>query len=170
MTLALPKSMNPDEMQSIIEQLKQFRQKLYTSIPYRADATIELLDALSSNTTAKSVVELSLNPCFRRNYKSVYNVIEQFYEPSHSEPDNEERQTHEQQLMRLIGSYLPEPQHQRFWLLGVDVTSAPRPFAYTLEDRGYVYYPNPVAGNKPVTIGHQYSALVLFPHKQHADF
>lgn len=169
MTLALPKSMNTDEMQSTIEQLKQFRQQLYTSIPYRADATMEVLDALSSNANAQSVVELSLNPSFRRNYKSVYDVIEHFFEPSHSEPNTEERQIHEQQLMRLISSYLPEPQHQRFWLLGVDVTSAPRPFAYTLEDRGYVYYPNAVAGNKPVTIGHQYSALVLFPHKQHTS-
>ena len=55
-------SLNPDEMQATIEQLKQFRQQLYTSIPYRADATMDLLDALSSNTTAHSVVELSLNP------------------------------------------------------------------------------------------------------------
>ena len=166
MTLALPNSMNPDEMQATIEQLKQFRQQFYNSIPYRTDAIMELLDALSSNTNAKSVVELSLNPRFRRNYKSVYDSIQHFHQPSHSEPNDEERRIHEQKLMRLIGSYLPEPQHQRFWLLGVDVTSAPRCFAYTLEDRGYVYYPNAVAGNKPVTIGHQYSALVLFPQKQ----
>ena len=159
---------NPDEMQATIEQLKQFRQQLYTSIPYRADATMDLLDALSSNTTAHSVVELSLNPHFRRNYKSVYDSIQHFHQPGHAEPTAEGRQIHEQQLMRLIGSYLPEPQQQRFWLLGIDVTSAPRRFAYTLEDRGYVYYPNAVAGNKPVTIGHQYSALVLFPEKQQA--
>jgi hypothetical protein len=103
--------MNPDEMQSTIEQLKQFRQKLYTSIPYGADATIELLDALSSNTNAKSVVELSLNPCFRRNYKSIYDSIQHFHQTSHSEPTAEERRIHEQKLMRLISSYLPEPQH-----------------------------------------------------------
>ncbi len=158
---------NPDEMQATTEQLKQFRQRLYTSIPYRTDATMDLLDALSSNTTAQSVVELSLNPHFRRNYNSVYDSIQHFHQPSHADTTAEERQMHEQQLMRLIGSYLP--QQQRFWLLGVDVTSAPRRFAYTLEDRGYVYYPNAVAGNKPVTIGHQYSALVLFPEKQQAS-
>jgi hypothetical protein len=156
-------------MQTTIEQLKQFRQQLYTSIPYRADATMDLLDALSSNTTAHSVVELSLNPHFRRNYKSVYDSIQHFHQPGHAKLIAEGRQIHEQQLMRLIGSYLPEPQQQRFWLLGIDVTSAPRRFAYTLEDRGYVYYPNAVAGNKPVTIGHQYSALVLFPQKQQAS-
>jgi hypothetical protein len=160
---------NPDEMQATIKQLKQFRQQLYTSIPYRTDATMDLLDALSSNTTAHSVVELSLNHCFRRNYKSVYDGIQHFHQPGHAEPTAEGGRIHEQQLMQLIGSYLPEPQQQRFWLLGVDVTSAPRRFAYTLEDRGYVYYPNAVAGNKPVTIGHQYSALVLFPEKQQAS-
>jgi hypothetical protein len=52
------------------------------------------------------------------------------------------------------------------WLFGVDVTSQPRPFARILQDRGYVYYPNAVAGNKPVTIGHQYSTVVLLPEKE----
>ena len=65
--------------------------------------------------------------------------------------------------MQLIGSYLPTPQQQKYWLIGVDVTPAPRGFADTLTDRSYVYHPNTIASNKPVTIGHQYSALVLFP-------
>jgi hypothetical protein len=71
--------------------------------------------------------------------------------------------------MQLIASYLPTPQHQKYWLIGVDVTPAPRCFADTLTDRSYVYYPNTIASNKPVTIGHQYSALVLFPEKQQAS-
>lgn len=35
-----------------------------------------------------------------------------------------------------------------------------------LEDRSYVYYPNPVARNKPVTIGHEYSTLALLLPKE----
>lgn len=162
-------SQNPDEIQVSLEQLRRFRRQLYSSLEYRADAIMDLLDALSSNTTAKSAVELSLNPLFRRGYGSVYDGIQQFSLSAGVEPKAEERRVQEQQLMQLISSYLPAPQQQKYWLLGVDVTPAPRRFADTLEDRSYVYQPNALASNKPVTIGHQYSALALFPQKQQAS-
>ena len=158
-------SQNPDEIQIALEQLKQFRQQLYSSFEYRADAIMDLLDALSSNTRAKSTVELSLNPLFRRNYGSIYDGIQEFSQPDSAETTIGEKCAHEHQLMQLICSYLPVPKHQKYWLLGVDVTPAPRRFAHTLEDRSYVYQPNTIASSKPVTIGHQYSALVLFPEK-----
>ncbi len=156
-------SQNPDEMQATLEQLKQFRQQLYASFPYRSDGIMDLLDALCSNSTAQSVVELSLNPVFRRSYNSVYDGIQHI--PNSAETTVGEGISQEQQLIRLISAYLPSPKQRKFWLFGVDVTPAPRRFAHTLEDRGYVYQPNAVAGNKPVTIGHQYSAVVLFPEK-----
>ena len=159
-------SQEPDKVQVAREQLNQFRQQLYSSLAHRGDTIMDLLDALSSNTTAKSAVELSLNPLFRRNYGSVYDGIQQFSRSVGVETAVEERRAQEQQLMQLIGSYLPTPQQQKYWLLGVDVTPAPRRFAHTLADRGYVYQPNTIDSNKPVTIGHQYSALVLFPEKQ----
>ncbi len=162
-------SQNPDDMQAASEQLKQFRQQLYSDLPYRRDTIMDLLDALSSNTTAKSAAELSLNPLFRRGYGSVYAGIQHFFQSVGVETTAEERRAQEQQLMQLIGSYLPGPQQQKYWLFGVDVTPAPRGFAATLEDQGYVYYPNSIASNKPVTIGHQYSALVLFPEKLQAS-
>ena len=71
-------SQNPDEMQVALEQLKHFRQQLHSSLAYRGDTIMDPLDALSSNTTAKSMVELSLNPLFRRGYGSVYDGIQQF--------------------------------------------------------------------------------------------
>jgi hypothetical protein len=69
-------------------------------------------------------------------------------------------------LAELLSPYLPAPNKRSFWLMGVDVTSQPRRFAQTVEDRGFVYQPNLVAGNKPVTIGHQYSTLALLPEKE----
>ena len=129
-------SQNPDEMQVALEQLKHFRQQLYSSLAYRSDTIMDLLDALSSNTTAKSAVELSLNPLFRRGYGSIYDGIHQFSVGVESVVD--ERRVQEQQLMQLIASYLPTPKHQRYWLIGVDVTPAPRGFADTLTDRSYV--------------------------------
>ena len=74
----------------------------------------------------------------------------------------------EHKLLSAIVPYLPSPQKPAFWLFGVDVTSQPRQFARTLEDRGFVYHPNAIKGNKPVTIGHEYSLLAYFPEKKEA--
>jgi hypothetical protein len=69
-------------------------------------------------------------------------------------------------LAGLLAPYLPRPQVRPFWLLGVDVTPQPRPFAPTLRDRGMVYQPNQVKGNKPVTVGHQYASVALLPEAE----
>jgi hypothetical protein len=158
------------EVQLMLTQLEQFRNELYTWFPHRADALMDLLDALSSNTTARSVVELSLNPCFRRQYGSLHDGIEQLFSMPQGQtclPERPREQENEA-LLRLLVSFLPAPQ-QRFRLLGIDVTSASRPFAKTLSDRTFVYQPNPVKGVKPITIGHQYSVLAVLPEHVHPD-
>jgi hypothetical protein len=109
---------------------------------------MELVDALCSTTSARSVVELSLAPCFRRSYSTLYKALDEW-------------RWDELHLARLLSPFLPPPTVRSFWLLGVDVTPQPRPFAHTLVDRSMVYQPNPVAGNIPVTIGHQYSTVAL---------
>ena len=128
--------------------MKQFRQELYQTFNNRADTLMELVDALCSNPTARSVVEYSLTPCFRRTYTGLYKAVA-------------ECRWGEQQVARLMAPYLPRPRQRSFWLLGVDVTPQSRPYAHTLADQGMVYQPNPVKGNKPVTIGHQYSTVAL---------
>lgn len=152
----------------VAAQLEQFRRELYASVPRRADAFMEVVDALSSNTAGRSVVELSLNPCFRHAYSSVYDAIDYFVKAvANPQQAEDARNLREQQITRLIVPYVPVPRQCGFWLLGIDVTPAPRPFAHTLQDRGFVYQPNCIRGNRPVTIGHQYSALVAFPEKAH---
>jgi hypothetical protein len=157
------------EIQKSISRLKQFRQELYDSFDYRADALMELIDALSSTTNARSVVELSLSLFFRREYSSVHDAIAHLFQLSESGKADEERRAWEQKWVQLIASYLPEPQKREFWLFGTDVVPIPRPFAPTLADRTFVYQPNTLRGNKPVTIGHAYSHLVFFPEKINAD-
>jgi hypothetical protein len=153
-----------------ISQLEQFRQELYAAFNLRRDALMELIDALSSTPNAHSVVELSLSPFFRRGYSSVSDAIAHFFRPSEPEKTDEERRAWEKKWVRLVASYLPEPQQRKFWLFGTDVVPIPRVFAQTLADRTFVYQPNTVVkGNKPVTIGHQYSHLVFFPEKVDAD-
>jgi len=152
-----------------ISQLPQFREELYLLLPLRRDAALDLLDALSGSPNAHSPVELSLSPLFRRGYGSVRDAIVHFFQASSPEQASAERRAWEKALARLIGRYLPPPQRRPFWLLGTDVVPIPRPFAQTLEDRSYVYQPNLVAGNKPVTIGHRYSVTAFLPEREHPD-
>ncbi|NEQ54479.1 MAG: hypothetical protein F6K11_30835 [Leptolyngbya sp. SIO3F4] len=58
-----------------INQLSQFRAQVYASFNQRSDSLMDLLDALCGNTHARSVVELSLNLLFRREYGSLYAAI-----------------------------------------------------------------------------------------------
>jgi hypothetical protein len=133
--------------------LVQFRHRLYQNFTNRADTLMELVDALCSTGNARSVVEYSLAPCFRRTYSTLYKALAHWtWDEGH--------------LARLLSPFLPRPRERYFWLLGVDVTPQPRPFAQTLADRTMVYQPNPVAGTTPVTIGHQYSTVALLPETE----
>lgn len=101
-----------------VARLQQFRQNLYNFFPHRADAVMELIDALASNTSARSVVELSLSPLFRREYSSVYDAIEHFFVPSQPEKAAQERREHEQALLGLIVPFLPPRSSAGFGCLG----------------------------------------------------
>jgi hypothetical protein len=118
---------------------------------------MEVVDALCSTPWAQSAAELSLAASFRRSYSALYKAIDAFEWGPKGTPT---------ELAGLLAPYLPQPQGRSFWLLGVDVTPQPRPFAPTLRDRGMVYQPNQVKGNKPVTIGHQYSSVALLPEAE----
>jgi len=113
---------------------------------------MDLLDALSSNSRARSVVELSLESCFQREHTSVFKAIAAYAPKEMSKS-----------LAQLASPHLSCPQDRSFWALGVDTTPAPRPYAQTLQDRGYVYQPALLQSNKPVTIGHCYSEVALLP-------
>ena len=154
------------ELQGAVAQLEKFRQDLYQYFSNRADTLIDLVDALAGNTAARSPAELSLSALFRREYSSVYDAIENLFVVSDPEKAAEERQTQEQELVRLIVGTLPQPQQRKFWLFGIDVTPIPRRFAETLADRKYIHQPNTLKGNKPVTIGHDASVLAALPEKE----
>jgi DDE superfamily endonuclease len=157
------------DTQTAISQLQQFRAELYQLLTARPDTLLDLLDAVSGSPDARSVVELSLSPLFRREYSSLTDAIDAFFQASQPDRAAAERQAWNQDLARLIGRYLPAPQPRRFWLFGIDVVPVSRPFAQTLKDRAFVYQPNPVGSNKPVTIGHAYSVMAFLPEKGQPD-
>ena len=133
--------------------LVRFQKQLYSHLDNRANAVIELLNALSGNTQMRSVVELSLHPLFGRQYSELYRAIDGFHLP-------------EAVQWRLMAPFLPRPQRRPFWLLSVDVVPHPRPYAATLADRTLVYHPQAVRSQKPITIGHAYSTLLLLPERE----
>lgn len=128
--------------------LEQFRYTLYQSFDNRADTLMELVDALCSYPEADAIVVYSLAPVFRRSYSTISKALS-------------EMRMAEMALPYLLLPHLPRPRQRPFWLLMVDVTPQPRPYAQVLPDRGMVYAPTVVKGNAPVTIGHEYSSVAL---------
>ena len=140
-------------------------------------------------------MQLSLNPCFSRQYSSITYVISKFPHgnqekvddkindetPVESDPkaaeeeippkpsgvtENTKEQPVLKELRRLIARLCPVPSEQRpYYLFAADCTPQPRPYARKLSDRSSVYSPNAAPGNKPITIGHQYANLVYLPEK-----
>ncbi len=55
--------------------IQQFRQAVYHTLAKRADATLDLIDALTSAGHVPSPVALSEEPVFRREFSSVYDVL-----------------------------------------------------------------------------------------------
>ena len=151
---------------TVVDQLKGFRNRIYNSFRYRADALFNLIDSLAGNTHAQSPVELSLSELFPRAYSSIHDAVVHFFKPTKKEKSREERAKSRRDRLLILSDFLPPPNQRPFWLLATDVTPAPRPFSRTLEDRGAVHSPNAVFGNKPVTIGHQFSVIAVLPEKK----
>lgn len=144
------------------EKLQLFRENIYSFFHHRKDAAMELIDSLSSNTQASSIVELSLNPHHRRNYCSITRVLDEFY----STKSVFSKQEQNKQLMTLLAEACPPLKDRPYHLFAADCTPNSRIFSHTLQDRSPVHAPNPVLGNKPITIGHQYSIVAYLPEKE----
>ena len=128
-----------------------------------------------SNNKTASVVKLSLNPLFRRGHSALFKAIGalSFREVSKVEngegEDSQPQEREELPLLELIAEVVPKPEERPFYLLGLDCTSVERQFAKTLAERGMVYQPTQIKGNKPITIGHNYSMLAVIPERKEGD-
>ena len=65
-------------LKNSIDTLISFRKTVHELIPSYRDAALDLIDALSTNKNASSVIQLSENPFFRRKYSSINKVIHHF--------------------------------------------------------------------------------------------
>jgi len=146
----------------------EFRKKIFDLFKYRAGATMDLIDAITGQTTKESVVKLSLSDLFRREYSSINDAIKYLFRTKSSnlpEP-SEEKKEQERVTEVIIKELCPKLKVKKFHLFAVDCTPNPRVYAKKLEDKGYVHLSSSVPGQKPITVGHQYSTLVYLPEKE----
>jgi hypothetical protein len=153
---------------TIVSKFQSFRNRLFKLFPYRAGATMDLIDAVSSDTTADSVVKLSLSELFRRKYSSLTDVLSSLFRTNLKvTPLIEERR---EQILRVTQLLAEECtlglQEKDFALFAIDCTANPRIYANKVTDRSIVHAPNHVPGQKPITAGHEYSVLVHLPNRK----
>ena len=125
--------------------IQQFRQLVYCVLPKRADAIMDLIDALTVAGYVSSPVALSEEAPFRRKFSSVYDVL------GEGKINTAELHTvlHAQQSAeweRIAG----------YEIYAVDTTPDERPEAETVE--GLVLLKS--QKNAPVRVGQKYSWLV----------
>jgi hypothetical protein len=131
--------------------LKEIRHQVYQCCQQSRDALFELADALSSEVAARSLPELSLSPFFRRKWASVYEALE-------------DAKVDEKGWMSIWTPALLTQHEGPVWV-SVDSTSIPRPQAETSPDRGMIYLPNLPHASKPVSVGWQFSTVMLLPEQ-----
>jgi Transposase DDE domain len=154
-------------IEAIVSKFQSFRNRLFRLFPYRAGATMDLIDAVSSEITADSVVKLSLSDLFRRKYSSLTDVLSSLFRNNLKVPYTiEERREQTLRVTQLLAEECTSsPQEEGFALFAIDCTANPRIYANKVADRTTVHAPNHVPGQKPITVGHEYSVLVHLPNQ-----
>lgn len=137
---------------NIFSRLADFREQLYGCFVKAGDALFNIVDALLSETAARSLAELSLSSFCTRGWGSIYQGLQQ------ADIDRPH-------LQRLFAMHAPRPEEGKRLVLGIDASSIARPCSKTGRDRTYVHQSNLPKGAKPVTPGWQFSALTLLPEE-----
>jgi hypothetical protein len=130
--------------------LAAFRQNLYACFGQASDALMNMVDALLTDTAARSFVELSLSPVFERRWPSLYKGLQA------ADIDRNA-------LQALFAASVPVPEAGKRLVVGGDASSIARPQSKTARDRTYVHLSNLPEGSKPITAGWQFSTLSVLP-------
>ena len=134
-------------------KLKQIRQQVYDCFERGADALFNLADALLCESQAQSLPELSLSACFQRQWPSVYEALE------------DGRINVEQLRAIWVHALLCErTENEPIWI-AVDASNIERPWAPTSADRGMIHLSNLPLVDKPISVGWQFSHVVLLPEQ-----
>jgi len=127
---------------------------------------MDLIDTISA-TTVDSVVKLSLSHLFRRKYSSLTDVLSCLFRTNlKAAPTIAEKKEQALKVTQLLAEECaPITDGEGFALFAIDCTANPRIYATKVDDRSIVHAPNHVPGQKPITVGHEYSVLVHLPNQ-----
>ncbi len=131
--------------------LKQVRQWVYESFEQGADALFNLCDALLTENQARSLPELSQSPLFEREWSSIYQAL--------SNGKINTIALREAWVKALLSN---SPVGETVWI-SVDASSIPRPEAEKSRDRGIIHVSNLPRAVKPISVGWQFSTVMLLP-------
>jgi hypothetical protein len=59
-----------------LQDIQQFRNQIFQNLGKCRNAFMDLMDAVLTSRSVSSLAEFSLNPLFRRQYASVYKVLQ----------------------------------------------------------------------------------------------
>jgi hypothetical protein len=133
-----------------INTLRQFRHDIYDCFLRRKDALFNTVDALMTETQAKSFPEVSQSLWFERKWPSLYKAFEN-------------GRIDEKYLREIFIRYLPKPDQGKWLWIGIDASSIARPDAVTSADRTAQHVHNLPECKKPITFGWQFSTVVVLP-------
>src|SRR5437868_14069734 len=106
--------MNP----KLLARLRSFRQELYEALGLRQDSLFELMDAVLTAPERRTLVRLSLCPCFRRGWSSTCDALA-------------DGSLDVQAVRALFQAQVPQPAPGERPVWAVDGTHWPRPAAIT---------------------------------------
>jgi hypothetical protein len=153
--VAAPLSVHPSALPAYpdpavaLARLQGFRAELHACCTRRADALVDLADALlSAPGPVASLPHLSLEPAHRRGWGSLYAAL------AHGRMDAE----------RLRDLLAGQPLAGGLPIYAVDVTTWPRCDAECSPERGYYYHPSRHSAGQPIIAGwaFQWIAQVSF--------
>src|SRR5574340_1524684 len=139
--------------QMYFNTLDHLRQQMYGCFERSRDALFNVGDALLSESQARSLPELSLSVFFERRWPSVYEALQ------------DGRINTERLREVFVQALLADtPADELVWV-GIDSSSIQRLEAESSRDRGMIYVPNMPHASKPVSVGYQFSTLMLLPEQ-----
>jgi hypothetical protein len=155
-------------IETIVTNFQSFRKHLFQLFRYRAGATLDLIDAVAATINSDSIVKFSLSQLFRRKYSSITDVLNSLFRIDLKRtPTATERKKQISQLTQLLAEEsVQNIQGADFALFAIDCTAHPRIYAKKVSDRTIVHASNQIPGQKPVTVGHEYSVLVHLPNQE----
>lgn len=131
-----------------INTLRQFRHDLYDCFPRAKDALFNTVDALMTETQAKSFPEVSQSLWFERKWPSLYEAFE-------------DGRIEEKRLRETFARYLPQPDPGKWLWIGIDASKIARPDAVTSAERTAQHVHNLPDCKKAITFGWQFSTMVV---------